>query len=263
MSEAHERLDMEIGLRRALERDEFALQFQPLVDLADRRVFGAEALLRWRSAEGLIPPGRFIPLAEKTGLIVQIGEWVLRRASQRMRAWLDAGVELEVLSVNVSPRQFERADVCERIAAIVGESGVPFDKMEIEITESVLMSQKDAAAKLRQLRLLGLRVSVDDFGTGHSSLAYLKSFPIYKLKLDRAFIQDIPGDAAGMEIAAAVIRLGHSLDVEVLAEGVEKEAQAEFLVRAGCRLAQGFLFGRPMWEDDLLAMLKPSASAAA
>ena len=263
MREAHERLDMEIGLRRALERNEFVLQFQPLVALADRRAFGVEALLRWRTAEGLIPPGRFIPLAEKTGLIVQIGEWVLRRACERMRAWLDAGVELDVLSVNVSPRQFERADVCDRIAAIISESGAPFDKMEIEITESVLMSQKDAAAKLRQLRALGLRVSVDDFGTGHSSLAYLKNFPIYKLKLDRAFIQDIPGDAAGMEIAAAVIRLGHSLDVEVLAEGVENEAQAEFLARAGCRLAQGFLFGRPMWEEDLLAALKPSTSAAA
>ena len=152
MTEAHERLDMEIGLRRALERDEFVLQYQPLVDLADRRAFGVEALLRWRSPDGLIPPGQFIPLAEKTGLIVQIGEWVLRRASERMKAWLDAGVELEVLSVNISPRQFERADVCDRIAAIIADTRLPFDKVEIEITESVLMSQKDAAAKLRQLR---------------------------------------------------------------------------------------------------------------
>jgi len=263
MLEARERLEMETGLRRALERDEFVLQFQPLVDLADRRAFGVEALVRWRTPEGVSPPGRFIPLAEKTGLIVQIGEWVLRRAAERMRAWLDAGVELKTLSINISPRQFERGDLCERIAAILGETGLPFDRVEIEITESVLMDQKDAAAKLRQLRTLGLRISVDDFGTGHSSLAYLKHFPIDKLKLDRAFILDVPSDATGMEIAAAVIRLGHSLDVEVLAEGVETEAQAEFLARSGCRLAQGYLFGRPMWEDDLLAALSQERSAAA
>ncbi len=263
MLEARERLEMETGLRRALERDEFVLQFQPLVDLADRRAFGVEALVRWRTPEGVSPPGRFIPLAEKTGLILQIGEWVLRRAAERMKAWLDAGVDLKTLSINISPRQFERADLCERIAAILEETGLPFERVEIEITESVLMDQKDAAAKLRQLRALGLRISIDDFGTGHSSLAYLKHFPIDKLKLDRAFIHDIPSDATGMEIAAAVIGLGHSLDVEVLAEGVETEAQADFLVRSGCRLAQGFLFGRPMWEEDLLATLAQDCSKAA
>src|SRR6185437_9591261 len=229
MLEARQRLEMETGLRRGLERDEFVLQFQPLVDLADRRAFGVEALVRWRTPEGLAPPGRFIPLAEQTGLILQIGEWVLRRAAERMKAWLDAGVNLKTLSINISPRQFERGDLCERIATILMETGLPFDRVEIEITESVLMDQKDAAAKLRQLRALGLRISIDDFGTGHSSLAYLKHFPIDKLKLDRAFIQDIPGDVTSMEIAAAVIRLGHSLDVEVLAEGVETEAQAGFL----------------------------------
>ena len=263
MREARERLEMETGLRRALERGEFVLQFQPLIDLADRRAFGVEALVRWRSPEGMTPPGRFIPLAEKTGLILPIGEWVLRQAAERMKAWLDAGIDLHTISINISPRQFERADLAERIVAILGETGLPFERVEIEITESVLMEQKDAAAKLKQLRALGLRISVDDFGTGHSSLAYLKNFPIDKLKLDRAFIQDIPSDATGMEIAAAVIRLGHSLDVEVLAEGVETEAQADFLVRSGCRLAQGFLFGRPMWEDDLLAALAQVRSEAA
>jgi diguanylate cyclase (GGDEF)-like protein/PAS domain S-box-containing protein len=263
MLEARERLEMETGLRRALEHDEFVLQFQPLVDLADRRAFGVEALVRWCAPEGMSPPGRFIPLAEKTGLILQIGEWVLRRAAERMKAWLDAGVDIKTLAINISPRQFERADLCERIATILIETGLPFHHVEIEITESVLMDQKDAAAKLRQLRALGLRISIDDFGTGHSSLAYLKHFPIDKLKLDRAFIQDIPSDATGMEIAAAVIRLGHSLDVEVLAEGVETEAQADFLARSGCKLAQGFLFGRPMWEDDLLAALARDRAQAA
>ncbi len=263
MVEARERLEMETALRRALERDEFALQFQPLVDLANRRTFGVEALVRWVTAAGVAPPGRFIPLAEQTGLIVQIGEWVLRRAAERMKAWLDDGLELEVLAINISPRQFERPDLCERIAAILGEAALPFDKVEIEITESVLMAQKDAATKLKQLRALGLRVSVDDFGTGHSSLAYLKHFAIDKLKLDRAFIQDVPADSTGMEIAAAVIRLGHSLNVEVLAEGVETEAQAEFLSRSGCRLAQGYLFGRPMWEEDLVATLANAEAEAA
>jgi diguanylate cyclase (GGDEF)-like protein/PAS domain S-box-containing protein len=263
MSEARERLELEIGLRRALERDELDLQFQPLVELSSGRIFGVEALVRWRAPEGLTPPGKFIPLAEKTGLIVPIGEWVLRRASQRMKTWLDAGCELDALSVNISPRQFERPDLCDRIVEILGESGLPATKVEIEITESVLMAQKDAAAKLARLRALGLRVSVDDFGTGHSSLAYLKNFSIDKLKLDRAFIIDVPFDPTGMEIAASVIRLGHSLDVEVLAEGVETEAQAEFLLRSGCRLAQGYLFGRPMWEEDLLAALAKPRSAAA
>ena len=263
MIEARERLEMEIGLRRALERDEFAVQFQPLINMQDRRTFGVEALVRWRTTEGMVPPGRFIPLAEKTGLIVQIGEWVLAFAARRMKSWLDAGVELDTLAINISPRQFERPDLGERIAAILHEAGLPFDKVEIEITESVLMDQKDAAAKLAQLRGMGLRISVDDFGTGHSSLAYLKNFPIDKLKLDRAFILDVPSDSTGMEIASAVIRLGHSLNVDVLAEGVETEAQAEFLERSGCRLAQGFLFGRPMWEEDLLATLGAARSKAA
>ncbi len=263
MVEARERLEMEVGLRRALERDELVLQFQPLVDLAVSRAFGVEALVRWRAPEGLIPPGKFIPLAEKTGLIVQIGEWVMRRAAERMKAWLDAGVALDTLSINLSPRQFERADVVERVAGILSAAGLPFDKVELEITESVLMNQKDAVAKLRQLRTLGLRIAVDDFGTGHSSLAYLKDFPIHKLKLDRAFIKDLPGDSAGMQIAQAVIQLGHSLGLTVLAEGVETEAQANFLAHAGCRYAQGFLFAKPLWEEELLGYLGSSQSVAA
>jgi len=263
MVEARERLDMEVGLRRALERDEFALQFQPLVDLAVSRTFGVEALVRWRAPEGVIPPGKFIPLAETTGLIVQIGEWVMRRAAERMKAWLDAGVELDTISINLSPRQFERPDLVETVAGIFSGRGLAFDKVELEITESVLMNQKDAVAKLRQLRALGLRISVDDFGTGHSSLAYLKDFPIHKLKLDRAFIKDLPGDSAGMQIAEAVIRLGHSLGLTVLAEGVETEAQADFLAHAGCRYAQGFLFAKPMWEEELLGFLGNAESVAA
>ena len=263
MVEARERLEMEVGLRRALERDELTLQFQPLIDLAASRTFGVEALVRWRSPEGLMAPGRFIPLAEKTGLIVQIGEWVMRRAAWHMKAWLDAGVALETMSINLSPLQFERPDLVDTVAGIISDVGLPFDKVELEITESVLMNQKDAVAKLRQLRALGLRISVDDFGTGHSSLAYLKDFPIDKLKLDRAFIKDLPADSAGMQIAEAVIRLGHSLGLTVLAEGVETEAQADFLTHAGCRYAQGFLFAKPLWEEELLPFLGSARSVAA
>ena len=263
MAEARERLEMEIGLRRALERDELALQFQPLIDLSDGHAFGVEALVRWRAPDGLMPPGRFIPLAEKTGLIVQIGEWVMRHAAARMKAWLDQGVRLDTLSINLSPQQFERPDLVETVQEILTSAGLPFGKVELEITESVLMNQKDAVSKLRQLRELGLRISVDDFGTGHSSLAYLKDFPIHKLKLDRAFIKDLPGDGVGMQIAEAVIRLGHSLGLTVLAEGVETDAQADFLAQAGCRYAQGFLFAKPLWEEELLPFLGRSHSVAA
>jgi PAS domain S-box-containing protein/diguanylate cyclase (GGDEF)-like protein len=263
MVEARERLEMEIGLRRALERDELVLQFQPLIDLATSQTFGVEALVRWRTPDGLTPPGKFIPLAEKTGIILQIGEWVMRRAAERMKVWLDSGMALDTLSINVSPRQFERADLVDSVAAIISQAGLAFDKVELEITESVLMNQKDAVCKLRQLRALGFRIAVDDFGTGHSSLAYLKDFPIHKLKLDRAFIKDLPGDSAGMQIAEAVIRLGHSLGLTVLAEGVETEAQADFLAHAGCRYAQGYLFAQPMWEEDLLAFLGSAQSVAA
>jgi PAS domain S-box-containing protein/diguanylate cyclase (GGDEF)-like protein len=263
MVEARERLEMEIGLRRALERDELVLQFQPLVDLATSQTFGVEALVRWRTTEGLTPPGKFIPLAEKTGIILQIGEWVMRHAAEHMKVWLDSGVALDTLSINVSPRQFERPDLVESVVSIISAAGLAFDKVELEITESVLMNQKDAVSKLRQLRARGFRIAVDDFGTGHSSLAYLKDFPIHKLKLDRAFIKDLPGDSAGMQIAEAVIRLGHSLGLTVLAEGVETEAQADFLAHAGCRYAQGYLFAQPMWEEDLLTFLGSAQSVAA
>ena len=254
--QARERLDLEAGLRRALDRGEFALQYQPLIELAERRAFGAEALVRWRSPSGLIAPNQFIPLAEKTGLIIPLGDWVLREACARMKRWLDAGLGLRIMAVNLSPRQFDRADVCDRIQAILEETGLPPQHLEIEITETALMEQgRNATRKLDALKALGVKIAVDDFGTGHSSLAYLKRFRIDKLKLDRSFIIDIPADPTSMEIAAAVIRLGQSLGLEVLAEGVETEAQADFLTLAGCPSAQGYLFAKPMWEEDLLRSL--------
>jgi EAL domain-containing protein (putative c-di-GMP-specific phosphodiesterase class I) len=252
--EANSRLELESGMRRGLERGEFVLQFQPLVSLVDGRIVGVEALTRWRSPSGLIPPDKFIPLAEETGLIVPLGDWVLREACGRMKAWRDAGAEIGVVAVNLSPIQLDRPDICDRIHAILEETGLPPHCLEIEITESALLEQQgDAEAKLAALKALGLRISIDDFGAGHSSLFYLKRFPIDKLKLDRSFIIDIPGDPTSMEIAAAIVHLAHSLKVDALAEGVETEAQAEFLKACGCKLAQGYLFDKPLWERELLA----------
>jgi len=254
--QASARLDMEAGLRRGLERGEFVLQYQPLVSLKDRAIVGVEALVRWRSPQGLIPPDQFIPLAEQTGLIVPLGEWVLREACGRMKSWLDAGADLRLLAVNLSPVQLSRVNMQERLAAILAETGLPPQKLEVEITESALTDPHgEIEAKLRALKELGVRLAIDDFGAGHSSLFHLKRFPIDKLKLDRAFVEDIPRDPASMEISVAIIRLAHSLKVTALAEGVETEEQADFLAASGCALAQGYLFAKPLWEAELLERL--------
>ena len=173
-----------------------------------------------------------------------------------MKQWVDDGLGLRTIAVNLSPRQFDRADIADRIRAILDETGLAPEYLEIEITETAIMEQgRNAIRKLEALKALGVKIAVDDFGTGHSSLSYLKRFPIDKLKLDRGFIVDIPADPTSMEIAAAVIRLGHSLKLEVIAEGVETEAQADFLALAGCPSAQGFLFAKPLWEADLIEKL--------
>jgi EAL domain-containing protein (putative c-di-GMP-specific phosphodiesterase class I) len=195
-------------------------------------------------------------MAEETGLIVPLGEWVLREACERMQAWRAAGLELDSIAVNLSPVQFRQANLCECVGAILAETGLSPEFLELEITESALMEQGgEAEAKLAGFKALGLRLAIDDFGTGHSSLAYLKRFPIDKLKIDRAFIADIPGDETSMEITAAVIRLAHSLKVKALAEGIEIKAQAEFLVRQGCDMAQGYYFDKPLWEEELIERL--------
>ncbi|WP_133718844.1 EAL domain-containing protein [Methylocaldum gracile] len=255
---ANERLALETRLRHALDRDEFVLHYQPLVTLTDGRIFGVEALLRWQIPDqGLLSPNRFIPLAEETGLIVPLGEWVLRTACRCMKAWLDAGLPLEMLAVNLSPRQFQQGDLHERIRAILAETGLPSHHLELEITETALMEDgPENEAKLAALKELGVRIAIDDFGTGYSSLAYLKRFPIDKLKIDQSFMRDIPQDTSNMEIAAAIIAMARNLKLEVLAEGVEAEAQLAFLKRHGCDVAQGYLFGRPMTADTMQAILE-------
>jgi EAL domain-containing protein (putative c-di-GMP-specific phosphodiesterase class I) len=242
-------------MRRALERGEFVLHYQPLISLDDGRVTGIEALVRWLTPEQeLVPPTQFIALAEETGLIIPLGEWILNAACTQMKAWRDSGIDLGILAVNLSPRQFRQTNLCNQLATILAETGLPAGCLELEITEGTLMTEgRDAETKLAAIKALGIRLAIDDFGTGYSSLAYLRRFPIDKLKVDRGFICDIPGDQAAKEIASAVIALGRTLNLEVLAEGVETEAQLVFLERQRCDTAQGFLFSRPLSATALEA----------
>lgn len=245
---AMERFRMEAALRHALERAELVLYYQPKVELAEGKVVGAEALLRWRHPElGLVAPDRFISVAEDNGLILPIGEWVLRSACDQMQSWLAQGVPLRQVAVNLSAVQVLRGDVVGAVQRALRDSGLPAQHLELEITESVLMEHAEETIQvLDDLRALGVTIAVDDFGTGYSSLSYLKRFPIDALKIDQAFVRDIPADSNDAAIIRAVIALGHSLQLRVIAEGVETAEQHAFLIEEGCDTAQGFLFGRPV-----------------
>ena len=239
-----ERLALESGLRRALERDEFTLHYQPKANIASGRVCGMEALLRWQHPElGSVAPARFIPIAEETGLIVPIGAWVLKTACSQNRAWQRQGVERFPIAVNLSPRQFASESLLDDIKSALAESGLEPADLELEITESMVMNNPDQAVNvLQQVKELGVRVAIDDFGIGYSSLAYLKRFPIDTVKVDRSFVEDIPADENSMAIAQAVIAMAHSLRLNVVAEGVESEGQLSFLRGEGCDEIQGHYF---------------------
>jgi diguanylate cyclase (GGDEF)-like protein len=242
-----ERLALENALRRALERQELVLHYQQKIDLKSGATIGAEALVRWLHPEwGLVRPARFIALAEETGLIVGLGEWVLREACRQTRAWLDAGLKPGTVSVNLSARQFRQEGLVRLVSRVLEATGLDPAHLEMELTESMVMHNVDAAvATLQGLKSLGVALSVDDFGTGYSSLAYLKDLPIDTLKIDRAFVRDIGTGAEEDEgvIAQAIISLGHALHLKVIAEGVETDAQLRFLRRHGCDAVQGFLYG--------------------
>jgi EAL domain-containing protein (putative c-di-GMP-specific phosphodiesterase class I) len=250
------RLSLETRLNRALDNGEFELHYQPQIVLRTCEVFGAEALLRWNHPDlGFMMPDKFIRLAEETGLIVPIGAWVLAEACRFGRRWLDRGGP-GVVSVNVSPRQFETGDLVELVASALEQSGLPAECLWLEITESVIMRfPETAAAKIAALHAMGVRSFIDDFGTGYSSLNHLKRFPVAGLKIDQTFLHDIgsPRDLGGDHVLVkAVLAVGRAMNLTVLAEGVETIAQHDFLLRSHCELAQGFLYARPMPELDLV-----------
>ena len=244
-------------LRLAIEGDQLRLLYQPLVDLATGRVFGVEALLRWHHPErGIVPPLDFIPLAESTGLIVPIGDWVLRTACRQNKAWQLAGLPPLCVAVNVSARQMREADWSQRVAAALADTGLAPDRLEIELTESMIMENVESAtAHMHELHAMGVGISIDDFGTGYSSLGSLKSFPITRLKIDKSFVWalDHQGDAA---IVEAIVGLAHKLGLQVLAEGVETTVQQEFLRKVGCDAMQGYLFSKPVAAEAIESLLK-------
>ncbi|MGE5491204.1 MAG: EAL domain-containing protein [Actinomycetota bacterium] len=254
-----ERVQMETALRRALERDEITVFYQPVVDARTGIISSVESLVRWRHPiRGIVSPVEFIPVAEETGLILPLGERVLRTACFQTKAWLDNGLPLERVAVNLSAKQLEQDDLCDVVLTALKDSGLPPDVLVLEITESVLMEQaRDPASILHSLRALGVRISIDDFGTGYSSLAYLKHLPADYLKIDRSFIKDIPEDADAVAIVTGIMTLAHSLRLIVIAEGVELQSQREELVKLNCDYIQGFLFSKPvpaeLLETQLLA----------
>jgi len=264
-AELVERLTLEHNLRVALERKELFLVYQPQMDMATRSVIGLEALLRWQQPEmGLVSPDKFIYLAELTGLIVPIGEWVLRNACIQARKWQEAGYGLKTIAVNVSAIQFRHDGFCEMVRRVLEETGLAPQSLELELTESILLSNADVIfSLLEELKSMGLKLAIDDFGTGYSSLSYLRQFPVSKLKIDRSFINDVATNADAAAITAAIIEMGKALSLKVIAEGVETEAQLAFLEARHCDEIQGFLLSRPenpetLERNNMLGLIEQS-----
>jgi diguanylate cyclase (GGDEF)-like protein len=262
LAEMHEnaaqRLQTETQLRQALERNEFLLHYQPKLDLSTGTISGFEALLRWRHPQrGLVPPLEFIDILEDTGLILPVGAWVIGEVCRQLKAWQAQGMAVPPVAINLSARQLQQADLAGAVERIVVRAGVDPALLEFELTESMLMENPEAAVDtLTRIKALGMRLSVDDFGTGYSSLAYLKRFPLDALKIDRTFVRDLPDDPDDAAITKAVIRLAHSLNLKVVAEGVENEAQIRELELYDCDEIQGYYVGRPLPAQgcaDLLA----------
>ncbi|TCP15526.1 PAS domain S-box-containing protein/diguanylate cyclase (GGDEF)-like protein [Crenobacter luteus] len=251
-SQTFERLLMENGLRMALERDEFELHYQPLLDAQTHAVAAVEVLIRWRHPQlGLVPPNRFIPLAEETGLIRNIGHWVLESACRQLKDWDRAGLRVPRVAVNLSARQFEQATLVQQVREVLTSAELSADRLELEITESTLMKNPvEAAAFLYELKDLGVKLAIDDFGTGYSSLSYLMRFPLDTLKIDRSFVDGLPEDDDSLTIIEAILAMAKKRGFEVVAEGVETESQSRFLSGKGCSLLQGYLFCRPLPAAD-------------
>jgi diguanylate cyclase (GGDEF)-like protein len=256
-------LMLENALRRAAENDELILHYQPQVDTVTRTMVGAEALVRWRRpGHGLIPPAEFIPLAEETGLIIPVGEWVLRRACAQAREWQEEGFAPLPVAVNISGRQFRRRDLPELVTRVLDETRLAPSSLKLELTESCVMEDAGhAAGVLRELKARGVGISVDDFGTGHSSLSHLRRLPFDELKVDRSFVHACTEDEDDAAVVASVILLGRTLRLEVVAEGVETEGQLGLLRSLGCRRAQGYLFSRPLPAEGVRRLLRYTRGA--
>ncbi|MDO9238083.1 MAG: EAL domain-containing protein [Aquabacterium sp.] len=262
-SDATSRLQLETRLRRAVEHGEFVLHYQPMIRLSDRKITALEALVRLKTPADVdvclpsINPNQFIPVMEETGMIVALSEWVLQEACRQGKAWLDEGLEFGRIAVNLSPSEIHRGGVVERLSRILNQTGLPPERLEIEITESGLMESGMGAEQfLQMLHGLGVFLSIDDFGTGYSSLSYLKRFPVHQLKIDRSFIQDLPGNASDSQLVSTMISMAHGMHMQVVAEGVEMPDQEAFLASKGCDVVQGYLYSRPVSAEHIAPLLQ-------
>jgi diguanylate cyclase (GGDEF)-like protein/PAS domain S-box-containing protein len=252
------RLNLERRLRRALRDNQFLLHYQPQVDIESGQIVGTEALVRWRDPEvGLVPPSSFIPVAEESGLIGPLSEWVLREACRQNKAWQDEGLPPARVSVNLSARVFQQRDIAKLVMQVLAETGLEPQYLELELTESTIMrNAEEAVSMLNELHALGIGLAIDDFGTGYSSLSYLKRFPVDRLKIDRSFVSDIGVSGDDETITSAIIALAHSLKLQVIAEGVETSAQLDFLKERACDEMQGFYFAKPLSTDAISELLQ-------
>ncbi len=260
---AADRQALEGDLRQAIERQDLLLYYQPKINLATGEIVGVEALIRWRHPQrGLVPPSQFIPVAEECGFIIPIGRWVLREACRQARAWQDAGLPAIRIAVNVSALELRAADFASSVADILTETGLEASRLELELTESCLMQDENSTvAALRALKDVGVHLALDDFGTGYSSLSYLQRYPIDTLKIDRSFVQDLATDAGAANIVSAVIGMGNSLHMRVIAEGIETREQLEFLKQHGCPVGQGYYFSQPVPAVEFGALLERGGAA--
>lgn len=255
-AQTRERMLLEQGLIKAIEQQEFRLLYQPMTDLADGHLSGLEALIRWQHPSlGMISPDRFIPVAEECGLIEPLGEWVMRTACRQGQQWLAEGLAVPRLSVNVSVREMRSHDYVERVTAILAETGFPAERLEIEVTESIIQSVDHSLRLFTRLKALGVQIAIDDFGTGFSSLSLLRSLPIDRIKIDRAFVQALPDDKHSRELCRTIVQLASSLGMAVTAEGIETQPQRQFLQSLRCEEGQGYLFSHPLPEPQLPSLL--------
>jgi EAL domain-containing protein (putative c-di-GMP-specific phosphodiesterase class I) len=253
-----DQINIENALHKALDRNEFKIYYQPKIDSKNKQIIGSEALIRWENAEyGLLSPTQFVPMAEENGLIIPIGEWVLENICKQLNIWKNDGIDPEPVAINISARQLEQKNFVHSITSILDKRNIENELLEIELTESILLKNSlKNSKKLSKLREKGMKVSIDDFGTGYSSLSYLSNFPFDKLKIDQSFIRDITTDKAAAALATSIISMAHSLGVRVIAEGVETEAQLDFLKTYHCDEIQGYYFSKPINADEFTSLLK-------